>query len=220
MGDAVERTGAVRVQQPREGVRAASSARRHAGAHQGARGEYRCICIWHMHNGIWQIHMHTQVPIKVLEVTLDTRGWGEGFWCEIDAINLQGTALDTSTRAAAGPNGPAAGMAAGSAAGSRVQGPAWLPSMPWESHRAYGARVAYEADHSGATPPADAAEGMRRAALSMVYANATVLGCTYPSAVEASLGVTVHHLQPTGGGRGSGLAAEGEMRTEAAQRAV
>ena len=53
------------------------------------------------------------------------------------------------------------------------------------------------------------------AALSMAYQNMTILGCTYPTAVEEAVG----DWAPRKDG-GSGMAAEGEMRAAAEARGI
>ena len=52
------------------------------------------------------------------------------------------------------------------------------------------------------------AEGMRLAALSMVWQNSRDLGCVYPAKVAAIVGVQMKEA--------SGMAAEGERRAESA----
>ena len=70
-----------------------------------------------------------------------------------------------------------------------------MGKQPWESERAHAARA--QAAQRAMPPPAQTAAAapesddaqMRRAALSMVWANAKLLGCRYPAEVEAAAGV-------------------------------
>ena len=104
-----------------------------------------------------------------VEVELDTSGWGEQLWSEIDAVKLVGAPPPPLKEGALG---------------------AFMGKQPWESERAHAARAqaAQRAMPAGASAESDDAQ-MRRAALSMVWANAKLLGCRYPAEVEAAAGV-------------------------------
>ena len=91
-------------------------------------------------------------PISVLEVAMDTSEWGEAFWTEIDAIQIEGHALPSARGAASG---------GGAAASAPVD--TWLDRMPWEIDAHFYARARFEKAQCGATPPATDEEAMRRA---------------------------------------------------------
>ena len=111
--------------------------------------------------------------VAAIEVTLDTTGWSEDFWSELDAVKLVGSRPTAATaEPAAEPDRP------------------FLTKQVFETDRAFAERCAYVKSRFG-PPPADESEAMRHAALSMVYTNAKLLGCRYPAEVERAAGVAV-----------------------------
>ena len=155
--------------------------------------------------------------VSALEVSLDTRDWTAEWWSEIDAIRLEGVPPAGATGAAALTRSApalATGVVAGTPLKSSVCGVPWLPRQLWESDRAYESRVRFDVARFGPAPPQSESEGMRRAALSMVMANSTELGCVYPAEVHAS----IEDRQGEARAAASGMAVEGQRRAEAEQR--
>ena len=146
--------------------------------------------------------------VSAVEITLDTSEWTEDFWTEVDAISLEGRPQSAQQQQAA----------AQAAAGALQPVETWLSRMPWECDSHFYQRARFERTAFGPTAPTSKEEGMRRSAISMAHQNMTILGCSYPSAVE-------EQVVAGGGGRrggqasGSGMAVEGEMRAAAEQRA-
>uniref|UniRef100_A0A7S4C0K6 G-patch domain-containing protein n=1 Tax=Chrysotila carterae TaxID=13221 RepID=A0A7S4C0K6_CHRCT len=131
-------------------------------------------------------------PVNAIEIELDTTGWGDEFWSEIDAVQLVGTPADvhtTSSEAAAAPR-------------------PYLTRQLWETERVFNDRLRFVEATFGAAPT-DPDEGMRQAALSMVWANEKLLGCRYPAAVEAQVGRKAS-------APATGMAVTGELRAQAA----
>ena len=147
---------------------------------------------------------HMQKPVIAIEVSMDTREWGEGFWTEIDAIQLDGHPPNAAAGGTAAKDEPAA-----------VE--TWLERMPWECDAHFNARARFEQAQCGATPPASEEDGLRRSALSMAYQNMTILGCSYPAAVEEAVGEWAVGRRG-GGPSGSGFGVEGELRAAAEVR--
>jgi len=130
--------------------------------------------------------------VNAIEIELDTTGWGDEFWSEIDAVQLVGTPADvhtTSSEAAAAPR-------------------PYLTRQLWETERVFNDRLRFVEATFGAAPT-DPDEGMRQAALSMVWANEKLLGCRYPAAVEAQVGRKAS-------APATGMAVTGELRAQAA----
>lgn len=155
--------------------------------------------------------------VSALEITLDTREWTAEWWGEIDAIRLEGVPPEGAAGAAPlarSAPAPAAGAVAGTPLKSSVRVVPWLPRQLWESDRAYESRVRFDLARFGPAPPQSESEGMRRAALSMVMANSTELGCVYPAEVHAS----IEDRQGEARAAASGMAVEGQRRAEAEQR--
>jgi hypothetical protein len=148
--------------------------------------------------------------VSALEIALDTSSWGVEFWSEIDCIRLEGTEPPPKGRGSIG--------AAVVLVGGGPSPDTWLDRMPWETDRAFAARARFEAAKFGPSPPASGEEGMRRAAISMAHSNMTILGCTYPAAVQAEAGGG-RDIGP-GGASSSGMAVEGELRSAGAQTGV
>lgn len=147
--------------------------------------------------------------VSAVEITLDTTGWYDEWWSEMDAVQLEGMP-------------PAAPTAATDAPSVVV---AWLTRMPWETDQAYAGRVRFDRERYGPAPPADDTGAMRRAAMSMAHANMTTLGCTYPTAVERCItgeigGAGQPHPRRRQPGATSGMAVEGQLRAEAAALAI
>ena len=89
----------------------------------------------------------------------------------------------------------------------------WIPRMPWEHDAHFYSRARFEIDRFGATPPETREEGMRREAISMVYQNMQVLGCTYAKETEAEVALAAgQKMGNASRNRGTGMAMEGEMR--------
>ena len=159
--------------------------------------------------------------VSAVEVCLDTSGWTADWWSEIDAVRLEGTppraagggASTVASSAVASLVGAAAG--GGSPSSSSIVGPPWLKRQFWESDRAYEGRIRFDEAKFGPQPPPSESEALRRAALSMVYQNSTMLGTVYPSEVEASLDEV---RPPKPAVASSGLAVEGQLRAQAEQR--
>jgi hypothetical protein len=90
-----------------------------------------------------------------------------------------------------------------------------LTRQAWETDRAYAARAKFASGLlqpgnttlGGAADP-NTPEGMRLAALTMVWQNTHELGCVYPSQVAAQVGVKAQEA--------SGMAVEGERRAQQA----
>ena len=90
-----------------------------------------------------------------------------------------------------------------------------LTRQAWETDRAYVARAKFASGLlqpgnttlGGAADP-NTPEGMRLAALTMVWQNTHELGCVYPSQVAAEVGVKAQEA--------SGMAVEGERRAQQA----
>jgi hypothetical protein len=90
-----------------------------------------------------------------------------------------------------------------------------LTRQAWETDRAYAARAKFASgllqpgntSLGGAADP-NTPEGMRLAALTMVWQNTHELGCVYPSQVAAQVGVKAQEA--------SGMAVEGERRAQQA----
>ena len=170
----------------------------------------------------------SQHLVSAIEVTLDTTMWTSDWWSEIDAIRLEGTPPSQHGQGASGNQSPAGcasgGGGTGAGAGTVQKVDTWLDRMVWETDRAFYSRARFEMDRFGSAPPATEEEGMRRAAISMVHQNMTDLGCVYPKAVEAEVELAVG--QRLGAGTQSrraavsGMAVEGEMRTEAMAAAI
>ena len=148
--------------------------------------------------------------VVAVEVSMSTTEWGEGFWTELDAVMLEGMAVDEP---AGNKNGGAG--SSGGAGGAAQPVSSWMARMPWECDAHFYARARFEKAACGIAKPASPEEGMRRAALSMAYQNMHVLGCSYPAPVEEAVNATAGSA--AAGKRGvvgnaSGMAVEGERR--------
>jgi len=166
-------------------------------------------------------------PVQLLELQLDTTGWSDAFWSEIDAVQLTGVPLrgplqgplqrplhgvGASSLPPAALHSTAAAAAPAAAPRSPPPPPPrpYLTRQPSETARAFAERAAYLRERFG-PPPADELAAMRQAALSMVWQNSRQLGCRYPAGAEERAGC--------GAGRplATGTAIEGEMRARGAR---
>ena len=142
-----------------------------------------------------------------VEVEVDTDGWGDTAWSEIDCLRVVGVpaAADVTVQHA-----------------SRL-----LDRQPFETQREFETRARFAAKllpsvaptaaaaaaaaATAAAPPttggARTPEEMRLAALSMVWQNQRTLGCRYPADVEEQIGIEPPQAA-------SGMAVEGERRAQ------
>lgn len=144
-------------------------------------------------------HEAQQMLSSAVELEIDTTGWTDAWWSELDAVCLQGVEPPPE---AVTPGGLPASLGG------------FMARQPWETDQAYQARARFA---SQLGPAADAglgstegSEDMRRAALSMVWQNHRELGCRYPEQVEAQVGIKA--------GSASGMAVEGELRAQRAAK--
>ena len=134
-----------------------------------------------------------ELPVKLVELELDTSQWGEEYWSEYDAVRLVGWPVDPSDL------------------NPQLTSP-FLQRLPWEGARQYDARARFVQRSLPAAPPGDAVAEMRQAALSMVWVNHKALGCRYPEAVEQQVGLTAT--------KASLLGIEGDLRAAEAAAAA
>jgi len=137
------------------------------------------------------------------EIQMDTTGWNEEYWSEVDAVRTIGSPLPGSSAAEAGA--VRQDFAVTDSPVSR---------QAWETDRSFAARARFASSllPPGRSPATMASkgsvEGMRLAALSMVWQNTHELGCVYPAQVAEQIGVRATAA--------SGLSVEGELRAQKA----